>query len=170
MTLCIYKDGKMYSDVRCTTGDNFIDNANKIFIVYKTPTGILTLDKTEEEYAIISYSGYLENIYRFLSWFINSNHDVLNENVLNIPLGEDSNSYLVYFKKGTVRKYIDFKAGCYLEYNVSETVCIGSGAVSAETLFTYDKDIDVSDVYETVSKYNYTVSSDFKTTTFSGNL
>lgn len=167
MTLCVYRNNTMYSDIKVTTGNHSItNNSNKTFKIYRNSiTKELTLHPAHDEYAIISCSGYIENIPRFLNWFINNDHDSFPMSYLDIPLGEDYNTYLVMFKN-KLRLYKDFKSGCYIEFPLTETVCIGSGATEAHTLLTYNPNINIEDVFQTVSKVNYTVGDSFNTITF----
>ena len=167
MTLCLYRNNTIYSDTKVTTGNHSIANeSNKTFKVYQnSTTKQLTLNSADQEYAIITCAGHIENIPRFLNWFLNTDHNSFLPGNLNISLGEDYCTYLVLFKD-KLRLYRDFKAGCYIEYPMNEIVCIGSGSIEAYTLLTYNSNINIEDVFQTVSKVNYTVGDSFNTITF----
>lgn len=170
MTLCIYRNNTVYSDTQVCRGDDITNSQTKTLIVYQATDGTLTLNSGDREYAIVSHAGAMEDLPRFLSWFLSYlYHESVAPNSIHIPLGEDSNQYLVVFKNKFIKMYRDYKAGCYTQFPLDTTVCIGSGCVQAEALLAYNPNMNIKKLFKTVSKVNRTVGAEFNEISFTRN-
>lgn len=170
MTLCIHRNNTIYSDTLVCRGDDITTSQNKTVIIYQTTNGTLTLNSSDTEYAIIAHAGSMEDLPRFLSWFLNYKyHESIDPLSTQIPLGEDSNQYLVVFKDKYIKEYRDYKAGCFTQHPLGTTLCIGSGYVQADALLAYNPNMNIKKLFKTVSKVNRTVSAKYNETSFTGN-
>lgn len=169
MTLCIYRNNTMYSDRQVCRCDDITNSQIKTRVVYQATDGTLTLNPGDSPYAIVSHAGAMEDLPRFISWFLNYKfHESVPPDSIT-PLGEDSNQYLVLFKNKFIREYRDYRAGCYIEQPLDTTICIGSGNVQAEALLAYNPNMNIKKLFKAVSEVNRTVSSEFDTFSFERN-
>lgn len=165
MTVCVYHNGVLAGDSLITTGNIASSGPlTKIGMIYEDlVTHERATDPTElkypVEFAMYALAGCIRQFSRFLRWFISVDHAGVDHNELN-PIKdpeniEDDIEVMLIFKNLNIVRSYDSKYTQDLFVDIPKdgsVHVIGSGGTAAQAIITYDKQADLTQVIEAVTK------------------
>lgn len=170
MTICVYKNGVLASDSRCTLYGEYAltDSYKKLGFIYECQiTGERSLYQDNLQapsyFAMYSFAGDAAATNKFLRWFINVDHPVIDcesspsfdEDAITTfnPEETELQIIIVFKNKNIVRFYnSNYENHVYIDFKKTDFLTIGSGSIVALGIHTYDSSASAEDILKATIK------------------
>lgn len=180
MTICVYYKDVLSSDTLISAGTNIVSiSAIKIGMIYEdVESGLRSLNpaslKYPKEFAMYSSAGACSVNNRFLRWFINAEHPLVDHESVT---EEDREEYqeelefqaMIIFKDhDIVRTYSSDYYYNYFVDQTKESLCsIGCGSPAALAINNYDENATSTDIVKAVINTDVYCGGNINTLSFS---
>lgn len=178
MTICVYKNGILAADSLATIGTTAVSfSFKKIGMIFEDAlTGERALDPElldfPEEFAMYAIAGSASESDKFLRWFINKDHPVIDHYDSFEKTTTDSVdsfvSLIIFKNSDIIRRYEDdYQLDKFIDVTKSSFMAIGCGYLAAIAINNYDADASSADIVSSVMQIDIACGGNVNTLSFS---
>lgn len=163
MTVCVYHQNVLAADTLATAGTSIVSKSHiKIGMIYQdalTGQRSLNLESLSfpEEFAMYAVAGAAAIVNKFLRWFINTDHPIIDhedftgEDVDYIEPEAPFEAMVIFKDSEVVRLYdSDYLNNTFVDTSSEEITSIGCGSLSALAINAYDPKASSIDIIKAV--------------------